>query len=251
MNARDVIASVHATMPTTRVPRVDMWRGYFGAALLAAAVVFIGFAPSYYLKGFADSRPLPPLLHVHGAVMTAWFALFIAQTWLVAAHRVDWHRRLGIFGAMLAVLVVVGVMVGIESARLGHGPPGQALKFLVVPLGDALMFGALIGTALALRRRRETHRRLMLLATLAIMTAAIARVLLLTGASFAGVPIVVIAFALIDLVIAAFVVADVIRTRRLHPAFTWGFAFVVATQVLRLLLARTPQWMQFATWLTQ
>lgn len=252
MNARDVIASVHSAAFAERTRHIDLRHGYFGAALFAAAVVFIGFAPSYYLKGFADSPPLLPLLHVHGAVMTAWFALFIAQTWLVAAHRVYWHRRLGIIGAVLAALVVVtGVAVGIEGARLGHGPPGEALKFLAVPLGDALIFGALIGAALALRHRRETHRRLMLLATLSILAPAIARLLLLTGSRFAGVPFIVVVLALADIVIAAFIVADVIRTRRLHPAFGWGFAFVVATQVLRLLLARTPQWMQFATWLTQ
>src|SRR5438445_1036654 len=56
-------------MPARHVSRIDLRRGYFAAALLAAAIVFLGFAPSYYLKGFTDSRPLSPLLHVHGLVM--------------------------------------------------------------------------------------------------------------------------------------------------------------------------------------
>jgi hypothetical protein len=253
-NVRGVIASAHATESVVRARRIDLRRGYFGAALLAAVIVFIGFAPSYYLKGFADSRPLSPLLHVHGAVMTAWFALFTVQTWLVAAHRVDWHRHLGIVGAVLAVLVVVtGVAVAIEGARLGHAPPGrmEPLKFLVVPLSTAFMFGVLIGAALVLRHRREMHRRLMLLATLAILTPAIARLLLLAGPSFAGVPAIVFAIALTDLAIAAFVVSDVTRTRRLHPAFAWGCTFIVAAQVLRLPFAATSQWLAFAEWLTR
>jgi len=256
MNTRDVIASIHASAPARHTRHTGLWHSYFGAALLAAAIVLIGFAPSYYLKELAESRPLSPLLHVHGAVMTAWFALFIAQSWLVAIHRVDWHRRLGIIGAVLAMLVVVtGVMVGIESARLGHTVPGRAepLKFLVVPLGTAVAFGGLIGAALVRRRQRETHRRLMLLATLSILTPPLARLLRMAAgsASFAGVPVLIFAFVLNDLVIAAFVARDIVRTRHLHPAFAWGGAFVVATQVLRLLLAAMPQWMQFATWLTE
>lgn len=256
MNARDVIASVHTAVFAGHTRRVEPWRGYFAASLFCAAIVIAGFAPSYYLKEFTDSPPLSPMLQLHGLVMTAWFALFIAQTWLVAAHRVDWHRRLGVIGAVLAVLVVVtGVAVGIEGARLGHTVPGRVepAKFLIVPMGTAVMFGALIGAALALRRRREMHRRLMLLATLAILTPPLARLLRLAlgSAVFAGVPVILIAFALNDLVIAAFVAADVIETRRFHPAFVWGFGFVIATQVLRMPLAATPQWQQFATWLIQ
>ncbi len=43
---------------------------------------------------------------MHGAVFTAWLALFIAQTQLVAARRLDLHMRLGVAGIALAVLTV-------------------------------------------------------------------------------------------------------------------------------------------------
>jgi len=66
-----------------------------GMAVLLLATVFFGFARTYYLAGVFRA-PLPNLLvHIHGAVFSAWILLLIAQTSLVASGRVDLHRRLG------------------------------------------------------------------------------------------------------------------------------------------------------------
>src|SRR5262249_10150135 len=133
---------------------------------------------SYFLKGVFGAPALPPLLHLHGALFTTWIALFATQTTLVAVRRVDLHRKLGVAGAALAACMPVGgLMAAIPSARPGFSPAGAppALIFFVVPFFDMVMFGSLVGTALALRRRPEAHRRLMLLATVSLLTAAIAR----------------------------------------------------------------------------
>ena len=153
-------------------------RFFTGMAIAAALTVFIGFAPTYYLRGVFGAAPLTTLVHVHGAVATAWILLFLTQTSLIAARRTDLHRRLGVVGAVLApLLLVVGYLTAIESARLGHTPPGgpPPLAFLAVPIGTLLVFAILVGAGLAQRRRSETHKRLMLLATIAILTPAIAR----------------------------------------------------------------------------
>jgi hypothetical protein len=48
--------------------------------------------------------------------MTAWLVLFFVQVRLVAVHRTDLHRGLGVVGAVLAGLVlVVGTGGGVES----------------------------------------------------------------------------------------------------------------------------------------
>src|SRR3546814_6607566 len=70
--------------------------------------------------------------------MTSWFVLFIVQARLVAHGHAGVHRRLGAFGALLALAVLVlGSMVAVTGARLGHSPPGAPppLVFLAVPLG--------------------------------------------------------------------------------------------------------------------
>ena len=61
---------------------------YPGIAVFAAAVIIFGFARTYYLKEFFDTPSLPLLVHLHGAVMTTWMALFIVQTTLVEKGRV-------------------------------------------------------------------------------------------------------------------------------------------------------------------
>ena len=221
---------------------------YTWAAVATVAVVFIGFARSYYLKGAFGAPALPALVHVHGLVMTLWFVLFVVQARLVAAHRVDLHRRLGIAGAAVAALVfVVGIWTAISAAARGVSPGPPPLVFLVVPLGDMLVFATLAGAGLLLRRRGDYHKRLMLLASVGMLTAAFARIPLdLVKAG--GLPLF---FALNDLLVLACVGYDTMKNRRLHPAFGWGVLLIVLSQPLRLLLAGTDGWMQFASWLVR
>jgi hypothetical protein len=186
-------------------------------------------------------------LHLHGLLMTLWVALFVTQTRLIAARRTDLHRRLGIFGAILiALIAVVGVLAAIDAARRGTTIGDMTpLMFLAIPLGTAVVFAILAAAAIVFRRRSDIHKRLMLLATLSILTPAIARV---PWASFraVGPPLFL---GLTDACVLAFVVYDTVKNRRLHPAFGWGTLFFLASQPLRVLLAHTAAWNQFASWL--
>lgn len=223
-------------------------RLYTWAAIGAALVVFIGFARSYYLKGVFGTPALPALVHAHGLVMTLWFALFVVQARLVAARRVELHRRLGVAGTVLAALVVVvGVWTAIAAAARGVSPGPPPLVFLVVPLADMLVFAMLVSAAVRLRRRPDYHKRLMLLASVGMLTAAIAR-FPIGLISAGGLPAF---FALNDLAVLACVAYDSARHRRLHPAFGWGALLIIASQPLRLAVAGTPAWLQFAGWLVR
>ena len=79
---------------------------YVAMSIAVVVTVFAGFAPTFFLRPYYTSAPLMPLLKVHGVVFTSWIALFLAQTLLIARHRVDVHRRLGIVGGVIAVLMV-------------------------------------------------------------------------------------------------------------------------------------------------
>ena len=218
---------------------------YLLAAIVVPLIVLAGFARTYYLKGLFSTPPLPSfVVHLHGIVMTAWVALFIAQVSLVATRRTKAHMRLGVLGAVLAALVVVvGVLTALYAAARGATPGPPALQFLVVPLGDMLVFGILVGAALYYRRRLDFHKRLMLLAAVNMLAPAIARIPLSFIAN--GGPLAF--FGLTDLCLLAFVAFDTIRHRRLHPAFLWGALFVIVMQPLRILLAGTDAWLHFAS----
>lgn len=219
---------------------------YTWAALTIVVIVFTGFARTYYLKALFGTPVLPGLLHLHGFMMTAWFFTLVLQVRLIAAGRVDIHRRVGVFGAILAMLVVVvGVTTAITAAHLGHTPGPPPLVFLVIPLGDMVVFPALVGAGIFFRHRSDFHKRIMLLSSLSLLTAAIARIPLDFIAN-GGLPLF---FGLTDLCIVFSVAYDTLKRRRLHPAFGWGFAVILASQVLRFLLAGSAVWMQFAVWL--
>jgi hypothetical protein len=222
---------------------------YTGMAIAIVLTVFAGFAQTYYLRPFFGTPALTPLLHLHGIVFTSWLALFLTQTVLVAANRTNIHRRLGVAGAVLAVLMIlIGCATAIIRAKIVEVPPGapSPLVFLTIPLGDMLVFASLVGAGFYFRRRADVHKRLMLLATISILPAATARL------PFAFIQQIgpLAFFGLADLFILACLLYDLITRRRLHRATVWGGLLIVVSQPLRLIIGNTQAWIAFATWLT-
>lgn len=249
------MTTIAAERPAPRAPAVVGASDrvfYSGMAIAMALTVFAGFAPSYYLRWLADGpattvsgAPVTSLIHLHGAVFSAWVVLFLVQTALVARRRVRLHRKLGIAGAVLAaVMVVVGISTALASARAGSAPPGvDPLAFLVVPLFDILLFAGFVTAAVVARRNKEAHKRLMLLAYVSIMAAAVAR---LPGV----LPLGPLAFFGLTLVFVLFGVAyDLISRRRVHKVYVWGGLLLAAAAPGRLVLSGTEVWLGIAGWL--
>ncbi|HEV7893955.1 MAG TPA: hypothetical protein VGP08_25290 [Pyrinomonadaceae bacterium] len=223
---------------------------YAGMAAAFVFTVFAGFARTYYLRPFFDSKPLVTVLHLHGLVFTSWIVLFVVQTALVAKRRTDVHRRLGVAGAALAALMVlVGVTTALIRAKVADVPPGapSPLVFLTVPLGDMLVFACLVGAGFYFRRRTDTHKRLMLLATIAVIPAAVARL----PFAFMQTASVLTAFLLSDLFIIPCLLYDLLTRGRFHRATVAGGLLLVVSHVLREPVGHTQAWLAFATWATQ
>jgi hypothetical protein len=222
---------------------------YISMSFAILITVFAGFAPSYYLRPFYTPASLMPLLHLHGLVFTSWLVLFMVQTTLVATNRTHIHRRLGIAGGVIAVLmVVVGVITALVRAKQGATPLPEVspLSFLVIPLGDMFVFAILITAGFYFRRRADVHKRLMMLATISILGAAIAR--LPFAIMQAGPPAF---FGFTDVFVLACIVYDLVTLRRVHRATALAAFLIIALQPLRLLLAETSPWLSFAGWLTR
>jgi hypothetical protein len=222
-------------------------RFYTVVALAAALIVFTGFARTYYLRPAFFTFPLSALLHLHGFITTLWFVVFFLQVRFVAARRVDLHRRLGIAAAFLAPAVfLLGIAALIAVGRRGFSPDRPpAPYFVAMILVTLIVFLVLTVAALCLRRRADVHKRLMTLATLSMLTPAIARIPLSAFRS-GGFPT---ALAWTDMCIIACVGYDTMKTRRIHPAFAWGTLFVLTAQPLRFMLAGSNTWQSFVKWL--
>jgi hypothetical protein len=239
----------------TRSPALSRWNAerlfYSGMALAMLATIFIGFAPSYYLRGLVGPYgpvpllPMTPVSHLHGILFSAWTALFVMQTLLVSGGRPDIHRKLGLIGfALLPAMIVVALLAALYGAVRHAGPPIiPPLQFLAVPLFDIPVFATLIGVALWKRREAQTHKRLMLLTMVGMMGPAIGRLPLP-----AMLPPPVVIFGIPDLFLLALVAWDFASRGRLHKATVWGGALLVGSQVLRVAVMTTPVWLAFAAW---
>lgn len=238
-------------MNQTVLQRVGERRLFLTAAMLFGLIVLIGFARTYYLKGLFGTPPLASsLVHLHGIVMTAWVALVATQVWLIRSQNVALHKRVGLAGAGLAVLVVlVGFFTAVSAAKNGSAsfPPNiPPLGFLAVPLFDLLLMVVFVGAAIYYRRQGANHKRLMLLALINLLPPALARVplpglLALGPLFFFGVP------ALLGLIALGY---DRWQSGRFNSAFVLGTALLIASYPVRLMLAGTDGWMRFAKWLT-
>ena len=117
------------------------------------------------------------------------------------------------------------------------------MVFLAVPLGDMFLFSLFVGMALWYRRDKESHKRLMLLAYVSILAAAVARwpgVLPLGPFGF---------FGLTFLFILAGGAYDLFSRRRVHPVYLWGGALLVVSVPARLMISTTAVWRSLAEFL--
>jgi uncharacterized membrane protein YfcA len=140
-------------------------------------------------------------------------------------------------------MVVVGTTAGIWSMRrqVEAGNVEQALAFLTTPLFSMVVFGMLVGAAMTLRRDPQTHKRLMLLATISILDAAVARLPFefLRTSTWAFMPTT-------DIFLIAAILYDLASRRRVHPAYVWAGLVIVIGQALRIPVGETAAWQAFA-----
>lgn len=212
--------------------------------LLILITVYIGFAPTYYAAGMVTAHLPNPLIHVHALLMTTWLLLLIAQTGLVSAGRTDLHRKLGLFGFGLGLLIVlVAPIAATDSLRRGltPSPALDPLTFYAVPIFTLVAFTVLVGTAYRMRSKPAAHKRLVMLGTIVATGAAIGRFRwpAFQHSHWPGDG-VMLGFVLL------IVLYDLVSTHRIQKATLWGGLVVIAAQELAVPIGFTPAWHAFA-----
>ena len=144
-------------MATAASPAVDIQtrerRFYSRMAIALVVLVFLGFAPSFYLRDVVPSYPrpnptLPPAVLLHGLLFTSWMLVVIAQTQLVKAGRRDIHMKLGVIGMALAVLMIpVMYLITVWQVERANQPPfTDPLTWTIIPLAAIIPFAIMIWT---------------------------------------------------------------------------------------------------------
>lgn len=203
-----------------------------------------GFVPELIARSINGARPYPIIIHVHAVVFFGWLVFLASQVTLVRTGHVAWHRNMGLVGVGLALAVIVVGPAAALTMHMNH-QARQPPQFLAIQLSGIIVFAGLFTAGLLLRRQAAAHKRIMLIATLALIGAGFGRIIrMLTGAPppFTIIPAVYIAANILLLVMA---IHD-LRTRgRLHPVFLPSAGAFVAMQLLSGILLRTPAWIGF------
>jgi hypothetical protein len=255
-------SSLPVTLSAPENLAVERW-SFAGFAIALIAISIAGFAPSLAHPGLRRV-PLSLLAGEHGFVFFAWQILFLAQSLLIATGRIAVHRRLGVTGVFLYVVMIpLGFATTIAMGRRGfdlsgdlkvlpHASPGfiDPIAGLLFPLTDMAMFALLAGAALCFVRRREIHKRLMLFANIMLMPAPLAH-LIGHNTRSAALPVAILMVP-IGFFLAAAILRDFFVARHVH-LLTWIVAILIfASGPFRAaVVGPSPAWRHFAGWLTR
>ena len=229
-------------MTTKRAVSGDQYF-YFIMSLLITAIVIYGFSHTINGNLFHPDLPRPWILWVHGGLFSGWLPFFILQSALIRTHNVRIHRTLGWFGAAMAVAIaVVGTTTAItmcvtKSATITRPMPPRSSSSL---FSTSLVFAIVFALAIYWRRKPEYHRRLMLIATCLLTSAAFGR---FPNPSFpdhwfyAGVDLLIVIAILRDLIVS-----------RVHPVYLYALPALIVAQTfaMHLYITAAPGWVNIA-----
>jgi len=225
---------------------------YISLAVVMIAVAIAGFAPSIVNPSHRHA-PLTLLVAVHGIVFSLWLILFLIQTTLIATRHVSLHRRMGIVAViLLIVLVPLSYEVTVQMVRRGFDLSGDQLTAADPLFGSIFNFFAVIefpllaGAALAYRRRKEIHKRLMLFANISLMGPPITHFL-----GHFGLLSAFTVLAGLALFFLSAVAGDYLSARRVHPLTATLAVTLFLCQPLQAIVGSTAAWHHFAAWLTR
>ena len=238
-----------ATLASTPAERMSRERKFYSRmAFLMLAIIFVGFMPSFYLRGLVHyPRPnptLPPAVMLHGLAFTAWLLIFVAQTQFVAAGRRDLHIQLGQAAFLLGVaLIPIMYLTAVwQVARANQNPFTDPLNWTIVPLSGIIPFAIILWLGWTRRREAQWHKRAMLVAMLLIMQPGIGRLPLGPPGLLHHVGAGVLTLALF----IPLMIWDRRTIGQLHPVTKLGFALEVMVFVAQTAFLATGSWAPIA-----
>lgn len=226
---------------------LDRWIYAFTAALFLA-VAIVGFTPRSVAILAGELRFPPLIVHIHAALMFAWLGLLLAQTLLVATGRTALHMKLGLASLVVApclwaAMIAISIWRYHERAELGEIVHGS--NILLTQSRSILYFALFVAWALLVRKTDyETHKRMMLLATVTLLGAAITRMTWLPTtfpADYAA------PHAYMFLLLAPALAYDIVRLGRPHRAYLIGLALLLPWVIATQSLWSSPWWVATAS----
>jgi hypothetical protein len=221
-------------------------RFYRFAAFAALGIALTGFFLTYLRPMALGSFAGPGWSHVHGASLLAWLLLVIAQTQLVGRSPAL-HRRLGWAALLIAPAVALTtVAIGVQSTARGVAAGGgpEVISGLIGNITAPLMFLMLVSAALIMRRDPQWHKRLVFVATVAMLWPAWFR--WRHFLPWIPRPDITLGLVMADLPIVLAMLRDRWRFGAIHPAYLWAGIPLVAEQIFEVFAFDTAPWRKLA-----
>jgi len=258
----DTVPAANASAAASRT-----FYAWMAAACLGIAV--LGFMPTYFVPISRGTFRAEPVVHIHGIVLFSWVLFFFVQAWLVARGRVLAHRTWGVLGIAI-VTAMVFIVTTIVSLRIAQtSSPGQPAglvrdvrAFQWMNMVNLAFIVAVFTLGIVNVRRPEVHKRLMLLMTISMMGAPIARWFQTVLAPPHGPPVgapsglpqisvppvfVTVPPALVgDLLLVVAMLYDWRTRGRPHFVYVIGGVVMVAMQVTAVPISASAAWQSVA-----
>jgi hypothetical protein len=224
-----------------KVVAASTQRGRYFFVIMAAifpVISLVGFIPSYVAMNAGEFK-IHWSAHVHGALMLGWLIIYILQSWLALKGNFKFHRALGLYAVALGIIIWCSMGVASAHALIGNAVPADSFLFdiLLVQLYIMQVFGLFFTWGILVRKNGAAHKRLLFLATLVLMQAAIDRIHLLQAGP--------LPFVCLDLFLIPLFIYDKITLKRIHPITWTGLLVYIVAQVTVIATFGSLAWHTF------
>jgi hypothetical protein len=228
---------------------------YVWLALLMIGMVIVGFWENYFGPLVSGTLDAHWTIHVHTVVFSAWMLLFLGQALLASRGHMRRHQTVGksvgiVWGGLLAV---VGFFLAFAILVPGVGSDKEAGSYapsLLSHLGSLFAFVVFFAGGMLYRKRPAIHKRLMVLATVALVGAPMARLFPFIASYVSGFTVFLV-FVMLRLTPAFAAMAYDRWTRgKVHPV-CWGGLGMMALVLSRFFWSETGAWLAVGNWLIE
>ncbi len=202
---------------------------YFSGTLLIT--VIIAFGANIFFKNYHLTSSLA-LIITHGLAMLLWYILLFWQTRLIQTNNIGIHKKLGMMSIGLALIIIIS---GIMVAIINYQDEGEALT-IMGNFSGMLNFLILYTFSIVNRFKSDSHKRLMILAGITMLSPALVRILRL----FEINDFVTLPFWLLFMVVLP--VYDFKKLKRIHKATLLGTGLILLTLVINIAVGMSKTW---------
>ena len=212
-------------------------------AIIGIIAILVGFSKTFIIPLVSGTKTWPLTIYAHAFFVFGWVIIFLTQSLLIQNKKYKIHIFIGRWAAFIAVGAAISIIPAslfqIER-ELKEGLGQTAISSIVGSLASASMFLILVTLGILNRKRPQVHKRFMLLATIILIWPAWFR----WRHYFPSVerPDIWFAVVLSDSLILVAFIWDWLKNKYIHPALLYGGLFIIAENVMEILLFDSKGW---------